>query len=310
MIRRGALAAAAAAALGVLGTIPASAAGAPPKADTVASGVNVTTNDGVAGYYSDASGSAYRYLGFTLTTTPTSDNMVLFTDGLGGQLGNDSTGEVAGAGLERTGANTYEVFFGHGTLAGDPGAVTGNPPFTDPDTNPLLGGILPAADVQHLTLDTPVHTGDAVSFALRVYTVKVHHTRRYRVAVQAADLTTTGDTATAVMAIGTRAPYFGQAGVGSQRSLAGLTSPVSTSNELAEFTDVTNSRPYAGGFSDFGCDSVTTQVNSAANSNNGAAAEPNPFAQIDPDSSLSGGCAFATASNGADVTVYEGSPVS
>jgi hypothetical protein len=285
-----------------LGVMAAGTAGAAVHPDTVSNGVDVTTNNGVAGYYSDGGGGAYHYLNFAVTTTSTSDNMVLGTDGVGGQLCNPSTGETVGAGLERTGINTYGLFYGFGTLHGDAGAVD-SAHGTEADSNNCLGGILPQANVHELSLGSAIVTGDRVRVQLKLYTVKLDHRIRYRVALDATDESSTGDTFSHVMAIGTGNPWFGQAGVGDQRSLAGLGSPASTSNPLAEFSYI-----YAGNIPfgpAFGCDNSTTQVNSAANSNNDAGAEPNAYAQIDPDNSLSGGCGSP-----ASFSVYEGNPIS
>jgi hypothetical protein len=252
-------------------------------------------DNGVAGYYSDGGGFAYQNLRFSVTTNSTTNNLVMRSDGIGGQLCNFGTGETAGIGLERTGVNLYQVFYGFGHLSGDPGAVFG--PSEVSDANACLGGILPANNVLNLPMTAPIGKGDTVVGTIHEYRASGGG-RRWHILFEATDLTF-GDTSFHNIRLGKRVhPFFGQAGVGSQRSLANLTSPGNV-NDLADFSGIWTGFPF------FGCHSTTTQVNSAANANNDAAAEPNPFAQLDPANSLSGGCGGLAA-----LTVFEGNPVS
>jgi hypothetical protein len=268
--------------------------------NTLASGVNVTTNNGVAGYYSDGDGGTYSYLNYDLTTNSTDNNMIANQDGIGGQLCDADNGDTAGIGLERVGPNSYEVFYGYGQLSGDPGAVDSN---GQTDTNDCLGGILPQADIKPLSLDEPINNGDTVQFQIKVW--ENFKTKREHMLFQATDLSGTGDTFSALLkSKKNQIPYFGQAGVGAQRTLTGLTSPVNTSNVLVNASDIVT-EGWAG--DNFGCTTETDEVNSSATSNNGAfpAQEPNAFAQVDPADSLSGGCGTP-----ASLDVYEGQPVS
>jgi hypothetical protein len=270
----------------------------------------VTTNNGVAGYYVNNAGAfEYRNLEYTITPETAANNMVIGEDGIGGQVCSSTTGEVDGAGLERIGFDSYAVFFGTGTLHGDAGALLDG----RLDSNDCLGGILPTAATHELPLSTSIDQGDTVQILTSIYSVKLGHSTRWRVKWDVTDLNT-GDTAEHVAAIGADAPDFNQDGVGSQRSIGSLSAPSELTNVLATFGDVTVAP--VKGFNAFGCIdkagvASTTEVNSSASSNPDGApgVEPNPFAQLDPQLSLSGGCTpGGIFSTGASFSLYEGNP--
>jgi hypothetical protein len=273
------------------------------RPDNLSTGVNITTNNGVAGYY--AYGSLYRRAQFDVTTEPAAADMIVGTDGVGGQLCNNGSGDTAGAGLENTGnvvagLETFKVLVGVGVLSG-------NPSSNDP-SNQCLGGILPPNDISAVGQLAAVPLGDAVQFNIRQYSQWVetighgrhhHHwwTHRYGVKFLAQDVTTGLDVwaHSELLPKSWGDPDFNQFGVGSQRTTTLLT-VASTANPLAEFSNIESNGSQLESSNTTG----VVQVNSSGpNANNDGHAEPNPFAQVDPINSLSSNTFY----------VYVGSPV-
>jgi hypothetical protein len=261
--------------------------------NSVANGVNVTTNNGVAGYYSF--GSPYRNLEFDVTTAVAAENMIPGQDGVGGQLCNNLNGKTVGAGEVYNGDGTFSVVVGIGRLHGNAAAHP-----VSSRSNMCLGGLLPTSAISHVSppLDA-VPTTDDVRFNIHVYhsATGLH---RWHVHFQATDVTVGTDvwSFTHRLPLSWGNPHFNQAGVGSQRSTAHLSSPAS--NVLASFATVGTDNGNGPG-----CNLLqTVQVNSSGPSaNNDSGTEPNPFGQVDPDNSLSGSCEFNA------FNVYVGNPV-
>jgi hypothetical protein len=262
--------------------------------NSVSNGVNVTTNNGVAGYYSF--GSRFRNLEFDATTQTAAENMIPGADGIGGQLCNNGNGDTVGIGEVYNGDGTFRVLAGIGVLHGNAAAHP-----VSSRSNQCLGGLLPSSAISHVAapLDA-VPTTDDVQFNIHVYhsTTGAH---RWRVRFQATDVTVGTDlwSFSHRLPLGWGSPGFNQAGVGSQRSTAHLSSPAG--NVLAYFATVGTDN--GNGLE---CDTThDVQVNSSGPSaNNDGTTEPNPFAQVDPENSLSGSCEFAAA------TIYVGNPTS
>jgi hypothetical protein len=106
-----------------------------PHVNSVANGVNVTTNNGVAGYYSF--GSRYHNLEFDATTAVAAENMIPNQDGVGGQLCNNGNGKTVGAGEQYNGDGTFRVVVGIGRLNGNAAAHP-----VSSRANKCLGGIV------------------------------------------------------------------------------------------------------------------------------------------------------------------------